>query len=115
MRWLVDEMFPADVSDRLDELGHDARAAVRDLRGLDGAAVLDVAVAEGRVLVTENVVDYVALLEYRIASGGSVATVVFALKSDLLRDPGALGADLARRLDVWAREHPEPFATAYWL
>lgn len=115
MRWLIDEMFPAETAAELGERGHDARAAGHDLRALTDEQLLDVAVAEERVLVTENVVDFVRLLQRRVADGGAVAAVVFVLKSSLPRDPPRLGRALAERLAAWADDHPEPFPTAYWL
>lgn len=108
-------MFPPGVSDELVSLGHDARAAARELRGLTDEQLLDTAVAEGRVLVTENVVDYVALLEARIAARGAVAPVVFVMKASLPAGPGRLSSTLAARLDAWSTDHPEPVPTAYWL
>lgn len=115
MRWLIDEMFSAEVAAQLGERGHDAPAAVQSLRALTDAQLLDVAVAEGRVLVTENVVDFVGLLQERVAGGDDVAPVVFVLKASLPRDPGRLARVLAGRLDAWAGVHPDPFPTAYWL
>lgn len=115
MRWLIDEMFPHTVAAELGDHGHDARAAVRDLRALTDEQLLDVAVAQGRVVVTENVVDFARLLQDRLAGGSDVAPVVFALKSGLPRDPARLSRALAEQLDAWARHHPAPFPTAYWL
>ncbi|MEX0658223.1 MAG: DUF5615 family PIN-like protein [Egibacteraceae bacterium] len=114
MKWLIDEMFPAAVAAELEDRGHGARAAVHDLRGLTDAQLLDVAVAEGRVLVTENVVDFARLLQVRQGEAG-VAAVVLALKSGLPRDPARLARALAERLDAWARDHRDPFPTAYCL
>lgn len=108
-------MFPAGVATELRKRGHDARAAVQDLRALTDEQLLDAAIAEERVLVTENVVDFVGLLEDRLGHGGQLAPVVFVLKSALPRDAMQLSRALAGRLDAWAAEHAEPFPTAYWL
>lgn len=108
-------MFPSGVADRLAELGHDTLAAVADLRGLTDQQLLDVAIDQRRVVVTENVADFVALLEARIAGGLLVTPVVFALKSALPSHPGRLASSLAGQLDAWAADHPDPVATAYWL
>lgn len=115
MKWVIDEMFPAEVAAALQEREHDARAAVHDLRALTDAQLFDVAVAEGRVVATENVVDFVQLLQDRVAEGREVAPVVFAMKSNLPREPERLSRVLAERLDKWARHHPDPFPTAYRL
>jgi len=114
VRWLIDEMFPAAVAAELEDRGHDARAVVHDLRGLTDGQLLDVAVAERRVLVTENVVDFARLLQDRRGEA-DVAAVVFALKSGLPRDPARLARALAERLDTWTGDHRDPFPTAYWL
>jgi hypothetical protein len=106
-------MFPAEVAVELGKRGHDARAAVQDLRALTDEQLLDVAVAEECVLVTENVIDFVGLLQGRLGHGGDVVPVVFALKSALPRDAMRLSRALAERLDAWADEHSEPFPTAY--
>ena len=62
MTLLLDEMFPSDAARQLQEdFGHDA-VHVDDL-GLQGAEdhqVAEVAWAEGRAVVTENVADYAA-------------------------------------------------------
>lgn len=99
----------------LGKHGHDACAAVEDLRALTDEQLLDIAVAEGRVLVTENVVDFFGLLQDRLGHGGDVVPVVFVLKSALPRDAMRLSRALAERLDAWTGEHGEPFPTAYWL
>ena len=115
MRWLIAEMLPAEVAVELGKRGHDARAAVEDLRALTDEQLLDVAVAEERVLATENVVDFVELLQDRLGYDGAVVPVVFVLRSALPREAKRLSRALAERLDAWAEEHPEPFPTAYWL
>ncbi len=59
MRLLLDEMFPSDAARRLQEgFGHDA-VHVDDFgrRGADDQQVAEVARAEGRAVVTENVAD----------------------------------------------------------
>lgn len=116
MRFLVDEMFGPDVASRLGALGHDA-VHVRDL-GLGGAPDEDVlarAVAEERVVVTENAADFVALLERRTAMGMPLTPVVVALKRHLPRSAGALAPALAEKLARWADDRPDPYRHAHWL
>lgn len=116
MRWLIDEMFPAAVADQLADVGHDAKAVgASELRGVDDHEVFAAAVSGSRTIVTENVNDYMACLEGRIAQGEEVTAVVFARKVDLPRDSGGLTVELADRLHRWAVDHPDPFPTVYWL
>ncbi len=59
MRWLLDEMLPRAAAEYLNRHGHDA-VSVYDLNlaGADDADVFSRAIAEDRVLVTENFADY---------------------------------------------------------
>jgi len=66
VRWLLDEMLPRTVAQRLSQLGHDA-VSVHDVE-LTGAAdddVFEFAVVQDRLIVTENFADFVRLLESR--------------------------------------------------
>lgn len=116
MKFLVDEMFSPAVARQLTDLGHDARH-VRDL-GLAGRPddeVFDRATAEERVVVTENAVDFVALLDAAVAAGAVTPPVVLALKRTLPADAGAMANQLAQRLARWADEHPDPYRHVHWL
>lgn len=104
MWFLIDEMFPPGTCAKLAQRGHDA-VHVRD-RGGDArpdAEVAAVAVREGRVLVTENVMDFAA--EREIA-------VVCMLKSRL--PPEGMDVHLAAALDGWAAANPEPYLGLHW-
>lgn len=114
MRWLLDEMLPPATADELVALGHDALAVVT--LGLAGAAdgeVLQRAVDEDRVVVTENFADFATLVERRTAADEPVVPVVFVRKSALPAGPG-LAFHLAEHLDAWARANPEPYAGVHW-
>jgi predicted nuclease of predicted toxin-antitoxin system len=116
VRFLIDEMFSPAVARHLTDLRHDARH-VRDL-GLTGRAddeVLDRATAEDRVVVTENAVDFVALLDAAASAGLVTAPVVLALKRTLPAGAGALAHELAKRLARWADNHPDPYRHVHWL
>ncbi len=116
MRFLIDEMFGPEVASCLGALGHDA-VHVREL-GMGGAPDDDVlarAVAEGRIVVTENAADFLILLEQRTAAGLPVTPVVVAPKRHLPRSAGALAPALAERLARWAEDHPAPYRHAHWL
>jgi hypothetical protein len=104
--FLVDEMFPPAAAEFLrDTYGYDAvHVGEVGLRAADDAQVAAVARADGRAVVTENVADFV---------GERDVVLVFALKRNLPAG-GAQAAALAKILDRWARDHPEPYFGAHW-
>jgi hypothetical protein len=72
MRFLIDAMFPPEVLDYLKTAGHDAvsPASFGDPRMSD-SEIIEIASAEGRVVVTENASDFAMV---------DTCPVVFALK-----------------------------------
>jgi predicted nuclease of predicted toxin-antitoxin system len=116
VRFLIDEMFSPAVARHLTDLGHDARH-VRDvgLAGRTDDEVFDRATAENRVVVTENAVDFVALLDAAVGAGALTPPVVLALKRTLPADAGAMANELAKRLARWADNHPDPYRHVHWL
>lgn len=65
IRYLLDEHYPAWLADALTAGGIDTVALTGQrpgLRGLDDRSVLDAAVAEGRVVVTEDVTTFRAAI-----------------------------------------------------
>ena len=63
-----------------------------------------VARGEGRAIVTENVADFAAERD---------VVLVFVLKKNLPAGGGQAAA-LAKVLDRWAQEHPDPYLGAHW-
>ena len=63
MRILLDEMLPGSIATQLRKRGVDAEAVVLrpELLGASDADILSAAVADGRMLVTLNIGDFVAL------------------------------------------------------
>lgn len=116
MRFVIDEMFSPDTASQLRDAGHDAVHLI-DVRldGSDDGTVLSWAVAQDRVLVTENARDFVPLLDRRIAAGKSVCAVVVALKKNLPREAARMTNALAQGLEAWAKDHREPFPHVHWL
>jgi len=104
--FLVDEMFPPATAAILREsFGRDAvHTCEVGLTGADGAQVAALARTEGRAVVTENVTDF--------ASERDVA-LVFVLKRHLPSGEGQAAA-LAKILDRWAQDYPDPFLGAHW-
>src|SRR6516162_11884362 len=103
---MVDEMFPTATALLLrDTYGHDAvHVAEVGLRAADDTQVAAAARAEGRAVVTENVADFAAERDL---------VLVFVLKKNLPAG-GAQSAALARILDRWDRDHPDPYLGHHW-
>ena len=104
--FLIDEMFPLAAAALLrDTYGHDAvHVAEAGLRAAEDAQVAAVARGEGRAVVTENVADFAAERD---------VVLVFVLKKNLPSGDGQAAA-LAKVLDRWAQEHPEPYLGPHW-
>jgi hypothetical protein len=104
--FMVDEMFPSATAVLLrDTYGHDAVHVTEvGLRAADDAHVAAVVRAEARAVVTENVADFAA--ERDIA-------LVFVLKKNVPAGGGQAAA-LAKVLDRWARDHPNPYLGPHW-
>jgi hypothetical protein len=107
-------MLPSATAGELVALGHDA-VAIRasGLTGASDSEVYAVAVAENRMIVTENFADFVRILEQCHSRGDACAPVVFVCKRDFARG-GGLAARLARHLDRWATANPDPYPGVHW-
>lgn len=105
-RFLIDEMFPPTAAFILrDNYGHDAiHVGEVGLQAVDDALVAATARAEGRALVTENVADFAAERD---------VILVFVLKRNLPAG-GAQAAGLAKLLEQWATDNPEPYVGPHW-
>jgi Domain of unknown function (DUF5615) len=104
--FLIDEMFPpAEAAVLRDTYNHDAvHVAEVGLRAADDAQVAATARADGRAVVTENVADFYAERD---------VVLVFVLKKNLASGGGQAAA-LAKVLDSWAHDHPDPYLGAHW-
>ena len=107
-------MLPRAAAERLNRRGHDAVSVYDlDLAGADDGDVFDRAIAEDRVLVTENFADYSLLLSDRLGADEPCVPVVFVHKSDL--PPGGdLAVHLADHLHAWAAANPNPYLGPHW-
>ncbi len=78
-RILLDEMFHPSIAAALTERGHDCRSDVSDLtlRQRADSELVAIAVAEGRAVVTNNVVDFERLRRTRIAEGSPVPPLIY--------------------------------------
>lgn len=104
--FLIDEMFPTATAVMLRETyGHGAvHVAEIGLRGTEDAQVAATARAESRAVVTENVADFAAERD---------VVLIFVLKRNLPAGGGQATA-LAKILDRWAQDHPEPYLGHHW-
>ena len=88
-----------------NEHGYDAvQVGEVGLRAADDTQVAAAARAEGQAVVTENVADFAAEREL---------VLVFILKKNLPAGGGQAAA-LARILDRWAEDHPDPYLGHHW-
>jgi uncharacterized protein DUF5615 len=104
--FLIDEMFPMTAAALLrDTYGHDAVHVIEaGLQAAEDAQVAAVPRREGRAVVTENVADFAAERDVVLA---------FVLKKNLPAGRGQAAA-LAKVLDRWAHEHPDPYLGPHW-
>lgn len=114
MKWLLDEMLPRAAAEQLNRRGHDAVSVYEvDLAGADDSEVFSRAVAEDRVLVTENFADYSLLLSGRLRTDETCVPVVVVHKPDF-PPGGALAVHLADHLHTWAAANPDPYVGPHW-
>jgi hypothetical protein len=99
-------MFPAGAAVILRETdGHDAIHVTEvGLSAAEDSDVATLARAQSRAIVTENVADYAAERD---------VVLVFVLKKNLPA-AGAQAAALAKALDRWAQDYPEPYLGPHW-
>lgn len=104
--FLVDEMFSPAVAELLrDTYGHDAvHVSEIGLRSADDVQVAAVARADGRAVVTENVADFAPERDI---------VLLFVLKMNLPAG-GGQAAVLARVLDRWTHDYPDPYLGPHW-
>lgn len=116
VRYLLDEHYPGWLAEALRAEGIDAVALTADrpeLRGVDDRAVLEAAVAEGRVVVTEDVSTFAVA----IALTGPHVGVIYCHHARFPRTGHGLDrlrralVDLAKRPPEGLGQHP----IEWWL
>lgn len=92
-RLLLDEMFHPRIATELSARGLDCAAVVADLdlRENSDAELFAHAVADERVLVTNNVVDFERLRRQRTAAGEPVPALIYTSDAAFPRDRRFLG------------------------
>jgi hypothetical protein len=104
--FLIDEMFSVAAAEVLRTTYGQVAVHVAEvgLRAADDAQVAATARADGRAVVTENVADFAAERD---------VVLVFILKRNLPAGGGQAAA-LARILDRWAQDFPDPYLGHHW-
>jgi hypothetical protein len=107
VRLLLDEHFSPEIARQLRHRGHDVVAAREraELHALSDRELLDVATAERRAIVTENVVDFIELHRSAVASGMDHYGLVFTSPRRFPRTRRAIGR-LVRALDTLCGARP---------
>ena len=114
----MDEQHDPEVASQLRARGHDlsALAELGGLRGLSDVEVVDLATAERRAIVTEDVRHFAVLHLHYLSVGKAHFGIVYTHPRRYPRKHRS-GA-LFRALDEWLGLHPEDDALrdqTYWL
>ncbi len=105
MRFLIDSMLPPRTVELLAAGGHHATTPAQlGAHNLSDDTLIALAVAEERVIVTENASDFAA-----------VTTCPVLLVRKAWWPPESLAPKLADALKRWASTHQEPGHWAHWL
>ncbi|MBK6761970.1 MAG: DUF5615 family PIN-like protein [Micrococcales bacterium] len=90
-RLLLDEMLPSKIRDQLPELDVLAVSGDPALRGMSDAEVLELAAAQGRILVTGNIRDFVPLSTRWLATGRIPVGMLFISSKSFPQDRARTG------------------------
>ncbi|WP_419946600.1 DUF5615 family PIN-like protein [Candidatus Poriferisodalis sp.] len=118
MRLLLDEMHAPAVAAALVAAGHDvaAVAAEPSMRGRSDASLLQYGTESGRVLVTENVGDFLVLVQRRVAVGGTHPGVILTNPARFNRASLAYPGNLISALATFLADPPvEGDSWTWWL
>lgn len=93
MRLLLDEMYMPAIAELLRERGHDAESVSEraDLRSAPDGVLFDAAQAESRVIVTNNVRDFMPLAQHALQSDLAFHGIVFTSDRSLPRSKANTG------------------------
>jgi len=93
LKLLLDEMYAPDIAEALRERGRDVASASErdDLRSAADAVIFEAMQAEGRVIVTNNVRDFVPLAQQALQSDSTFYGIVFTSDKSLPRSKAKIG------------------------
>ncbi len=105
MKFLIDAMLPPRVAELLNEAGHDATTPSElGAHNLPDDVLVQLAAADGRVIVTENASDFAAV---------TACPVLFVRKS--WWPSAVLTSRLADAVGRWATANVDPGPWPHWL
>lgn len=116
MKLLLDEMWAPAIARELRDRGHQVVAVAErlDLRGLPDEAIFDAALAEGWVIVTENVVDYRPLAADAMRAGRAYPPIIYTSNRAYPRANRRTAGRLVVALDALLSTR-ESDQSEYWL
>ena len=118
MRLALDNHYSPRIATHLRELGHDVVAAIeRGWEAEDDEPLLMVCHDERRALVTNDVVDFVAIVRRWVVEGQAHSGLIFTSDDSMPRGRGAIGR-YVEALDSLLRANPGVDAFAervHWL
>jgi hypothetical protein len=101
LKLLLDEMYGRFHAEALRQAGIEACTVAKlALTGHSDADLLEVAVADEFVLLTENIADFARITSERVMAGRHHPGVLIALSSRFSRRPGAVSSLVAAIHDV---------------
>jgi len=105
LKFLIDSMLPPQVAQLLNAAGHDATTPSQlGAHNLPDDVLVQLAAADGRVVVTENASDFAAV---------TACPILFVRKS--WWPSSSLSTNLADAVDQWAAANTEPGPWPHWL
>lgn len=117
MKLLLDEMLHASIARELRKRGHDVEAIQGnvELEGQDDVAVLRLATASDRALVTDSVDDLMRLYRLFLADGEDHVGILLASSRNLPRSKQTIGV-WVKTLHAFLRSNPtSPKNECRWL
>ena len=118
MKLLLDEMYAPSIAQQLRERRHDVASVhdpgYRELEGEPDREVWTRAIAEERVLVSENVRDFRRIETDALARAEPVASLIYTSDRQFPRGNSATIGRLVTAFDALPKA-PAPFATAVFL
>ena len=105
MKFLIDSMLPPRVAEALNEAGHDATTPAHlGAHNLPDDVLVEIAAADGRVIVTENASDFAGVTE----------CAILLVRKSWWPDRSLIEG-LTSSIQRWAVATPQPGPWAHWL